>query len=150
MQSIFAGMNPRSSTPDLFKDELYIKKAKLIIKAQGFICLQDYFASSNLNKDTLDRLTTRICEHGEFFQDLNTHTQKWVIKRSHHYKPETWVNRHRLLHDLILIVLTATLSLTIGWLLQRSDKQEVIQSIKQQNAAIRTLRDSLSNIQMRK
>jgi hypothetical protein len=69
-----------------FEGKYYINKAKTEIANHGFICLSEHFRIENLDKNDLDKITTKMCESGEYFQDINAHTQKWVIKKNPSYE----------------------------------------------------------------
>jgi|SRR5450755_594075 hypothetical protein len=137
-------------TPDFMKDESLIKQAIQKIDNDGFVSLQDLLVTKSLNKDTLDRLTTKICESGKYFQDINAHTQKWAIKKNPNYKKITFRESHPFLYDASLAIISASLSLLVGWLLVRSDNQTQYLIDKRQDSAIQVLRDSLARLQKNK
>src|SRR5450755_4071618 len=111
-------------TPDFMKDENLIKEAVLRIKTNGFVSLKDdLLVVRELNTDTLDRLTAKICESGEYFQDINAHTKKFVIKKNPNYRPKKFRENHPFLYDASLAIIAAVLSLIVGWLLLRSNNQ---------------------------
>jgi hypothetical protein len=136
--------------PDFMKDETLIKQAILQIESRGFVILQDLFVSKELNGDTLDRLTTKICESGKYFQDINAHTQKWAIKKNPNYRKIKFRERHPFLYDAALAIIAASLSLLVGWLLLRLDNQKQFQTDKRQDQSIQALNDSLAKIKKQK
>jgi hypothetical protein len=137
-------------TPDFMKDENLIREAIGHIKINGYVALTDLFVSKQLNTETLDRLTTKICESGLYFQDINAHTKKWVIKKNPNFKKVTFRERQPLLYDGILAILSALLSLFVGWLLLRSNNQTQYLIDKRQDSAITGITVRLDTLQKHK
>lgn len=69
----------------------------------------------------------------------------WNITKEH----KKWAERNRTFYDFILIFSTAILSLTAGWLLQKSDNDLQSQRYKQQQTDMRVLRDSLNMVEVK-
>lgn len=120
------------------KDKEIISIIESVINDRGQIDLKERFHS--LPDKEIDRIVSVVTGDGKYMLDITPNTKAWVLRKNPAYKKESWSDRNKFLHDIIIVLITATLSLLVGILLWRLDKRSTSQEIQQ-------LKDRLDKIE---
>jgi len=120
------------------KDSEIINIIKTVIVDKGQIDLKERFHS--LPDKEIDRIISVVTGKGEYMLDKVPLTQKWILRKNPAYK-------NQMVHDIKLALFTAGLTLLIGislWLIDKQDKNQQTQQLKDRLNKIENLVDSLT------
>jgi hypothetical protein len=93
----------------------------------------EHILKSKQQNHILDKLSAAITKTNEYIREpANPNfAYDWNIRKNPTYKKESWSDRNKFLHDVIIVLITSVLTLIVGIILWRLDKRSTSQEIQQ-------------------